>query len=172
LPEHRDYWIEGDIADERMYYYPFTGLLNPARQSHPWLLQGQEIRTNGPATIEHGNVGFLGYYAGPQIHIIDRNGLADPLLARLPVRDPQNWRIGHFRRHVPDGYTETRATGVNHIEQADLARYYEKLALVTQGEWLDWTRLVEIWNLNTGKYDALLQHYIRDYRESAFGQDL
>jgi arabinofuranosyltransferase len=143
-----------------MYYYPSTGLLNPARQPHPWQLQGQEINANGPPTIEHGNVGFLGYYAGPHIHIVDRNGLADPLLARLPVRDPQNWRIGHFRRQVPEGYTQTRATGVNSIQQPDLALYYEILVRVTQGDWQRWQRLGDIWKLNMGGYDYLLQRYV------------
>ena len=146
---------DGDIADERAYYTPYTGLWAD-RVLHPWAEQGLDLRAGGPAVVEHGNVGFLGYYAGPAVHIVDRNGLTDPLLARLPVRDPLDWRIGHFRRTVPDGYVETLRGGVNVIADANLAAYYEPLRLVTRGPLWDRARLAAIWRLNTGAYDALL----------------
>ncbi|HOU40721.1 MAG TPA: hypothetical protein PK829_05595 [Promineifilum sp.] len=146
---------DGDIADERAYYTPNTGLF-AARVPHPWAEQGLVLRAQGPAVVEHGNVGFLGYYAGPAVHIIDRNGLTDPLLARLPVRDPANWRIGHFRRAVPAGYAETLRGGVNVIADPHLAAYYEPLRLATRGPLWNRDRLAAIWRLNTGAYDALL----------------
>ncbi len=146
---------DGDIADERAYYTPNTGLFTD-RVPHPWAEQGLVLRAEGPAVVEHGNVGFLGYYAGPAVHIIDRNGLTDPLLARLPVRDPAGWRIGHFRRSVPAGYAETLRGGVNVIADANLAAYYEPLRLVTRGPLWDRARLSTVWRLNTGAYDALL----------------
>ena len=147
---------DGDIADERAYYFPHTGLLYPTRTPHPWAEQGLVLRGQGPAVIEHGNVGFLGYYAGPAVHIIDRNGLTDPLLARLPVRDPAGWRIGHFRRSVPAGYADTLSSGVNVIQDANLAAYYEPLRLVTRGPLWTRVRWVAIWRLNTGGYDHQL----------------
>ena len=146
---------DGDIADERAYYTPNTGLFAD-RVPHPWAEQGLILRAEGPAVVEHGNVGLLGYYAGPAVHIIDRNGLTDPLLARLPVRDPAGWRIGHFRRTVPAGYAETLRGGVNVIADANLAAYYEPLRLATRGPLWDRARLAAVWRLNTGAYDALL----------------
>ena len=113
-------------------------------------------RAAGPAVVEHGNVGFLGYYAGPAVHIIDRNGLTDPLLARLPVRDPADWRIGHFRRDVPAGYADTLRGGQNVIEDANLAAYFDVLARVPRGPLGSTERLREIWQLNRGAYAHLL----------------
>jgi arabinofuranosyltransferase len=156
-PEHEADIRDGDIADERMYYYPYTGLLNSNRQLHPWAEQGMDIRVNGPAVLEHGNIGFLGFYAGPLVHIVDRNGLADPLLARLPARDIQNWRIGHFRRNVPEGYTDGFWTGENHLVNPHLALYYEKLQRVVRGDLFNRQRWVEIWKLNTGQYNNWLK---------------
>ena len=146
---------DGDIADERAYYTPHTALFAD-RVPHPWAEQGATLRAAGPAVVEHGNVGFLGYYAGPNVHIIDRNGLTDPLLARLPVRDPADWRIGHFRRDVPAGYADTLRAGQNVIEDANLAAYFDVLARVTRGPLWDAGRLREIWWLNRGAYDHLL----------------
>lgn len=160
-PEHQENWRDGDIADERMYYYPYTGLLNPNRQIHPWAGQGMDIHTNGPVVLEHGNIGFLGFYAGPTIHIVDRNGLADPLLARLPARNIAEWRIGHFRRTVPAGYTDGFWTAENHIADPALAAYYDKLLLVIRGPLFTRQRWQEIWKFNTGQYDPLLQQYLK-----------
>ncbi len=141
---------DGDIADERAYYTPNTGLFAD-RVLHPWAEQGLVLRAAGPAVVEHGNVGFLGYYAGPAIHIIDRNGLTDPLLARLPVRDPADWRIGHFRRDVPAGYADTLRSGQNVIQDASLAALFERLQLVTRGPLWNAERLREIWRLNVAQ---------------------
>jgi arabinofuranosyltransferase len=164
---HAQFWLagrptgddarrDGDIADERAYYAPHTGLLTRDRVPHPWAVQGLVLGAQGPAVVEHGNVGFLGYFAGPAVHIVDRNGLTDPLLARLPVRDPAGWRIGHFRREVPPGYADTLRTGQNVIQDADLAAFYEPLGIVTRGPLWSQARLREIWRLNTGYYDHLL----------------
>jgi arabinofuranosyltransferase len=147
---------DGDIADERAYYYPHTGLLAANRVPHPWAEQGMVLRAQGPAVIEHGNVGFLGYYAGPAVHVVDRNGLTDPLLARLPVRDPADWRIGHFRREVPPGYVDTLRGGQNVVADSGLAAFYEPLSLVTRGPLWSRARLLAIYRLNTGAYDHLL----------------
>lgn len=157
-PHDTDNIRDGHIADERLYYYPYTGLLNPERQLHPWHEQGQFIHENGPLVLEHGNIGFLGFHAGPQVHIIDRNALADPLLARLPIQDPQNWRIGHFRRQVPAGYTESFFTGQNLIQPPELALYYDKLALLIRGDIWAKERWQEIWKFNTGHYAPQTWH--------------
>ncbi|MCK6585006.1 MAG: hypothetical protein L6Q49_18065, partial [Anaerolineales bacterium] len=60
-------------------------------------------------------IGKFGYTKGPNVYVIDREALADPLLARLPTHQ-KKWRIGHFGRDLPAGYLETLETGVNQIE--------------------------------------------------------
>jgi arabinofuranosyltransferase len=52
---------------------------------------------------------------------------------------------------------ETLATGTNQIRDPNVAAYYDKLSFVIKGPLWDWSRWVEIWNWNTGKYDDLLR---------------
>jgi arabinofuranosyltransferase len=129
----------------------------------------REMKEPPTPVAVRGNLGYLGYYAGPGIHILDIYALGDPLLARLPAvdRDPlllmlnerlahKNWRVGHFVRKVPLGYVETLITGENRIRDPRLAAYYERIALVTRGPLLDRRRLAGIWDLNFGLRDRPL----------------
>ena len=50
---------------------------------------------------------MFGYYAGPNVYVVDELALADALLARLPARRVDQWRIGHFQRTLPAGYLDT-----------------------------------------------------------------
>lgn len=152
------------IADERSFYFADSGLLslvrNSPRPSHPWALEGRELASRGHVVRAGSAVGFLGFFAGPDVHIVDEMALADALLARLPTSDPMNWRIGHFRRDIPEGYLESIRTGENRIVDPDLARVYEKIRLITTGELFDPERLRAIWELNTGQYASWVDHYV------------
>lgn len=165
-------WVKGrSITDERANYYQNAGLLVALRErgempSHDWAREGKQARSGGPQVVVKGSVGFFGYFAGPQVHVVDLLALGDPLLARLPVTDP-NWQIGHFGRRLPEGYLETLETGENHIGDAGLAAYYESLTTITRGELFGRERLREIWRLNTGAYDSLLESYAY-WRNDAF----
>lgn len=104
------------------------------------------------------SIGSFGYTKGPNFYILDNYALADPLLARLPMNH-KKWRIGHFYRDVPHGYLETLQTGLNQIEDANLALYYTELNDVIQGPLWSWERMGKIWKFNTGQYNYLLQFY-------------
>ncbi len=157
-------WLHGrTITDERANYYRNTGLLRAFQQSNPlpdhdWALAGRAARAAAPPVVEKGSVGFYGYFAGPDVYVVDLLGLGNPLLARLPPADPE-WRIGHFGRLMPDGYRETLETGANHIADPHLAMYYDRLALVIRGDLCDGERLRAIWQINTGAYDGDLDAY-------------
>lgn len=152
-------WFHG-VADERAYYFPNTGLvprLRPGFVEHEHVLAGRQARAiteqKGAAFQVFDSIGFYGYYAGPRLHIIDALALSDPFLARLPVptpRDPRSWRIGHFKRALPEGYRETIADGRNVIADPALARMYEDVRLVTTGGLFDGRRWGAIWRLNVG----------------------
>lgn len=115
---------------------------------------GRQLKREGGVHI-FGNIGMLGYFAGPEVHIIDYLALGDSLVARLPmIRGP--WVPGHFPRTVPDGYLETIRTGVNRIRHPGIAEYYEHLRPVISGDLWTWTRFEEIYRFNTGYYDYLL----------------
>ena len=87
---------------------------------------------------------------------MDIFALADPLLARLPVKNPYT-RIGHFERDLPKGYVETIESGRNKIANPHLAEFYEKMKLITTGDLFLPGRLKTIWEMNTGQYDYLIQ---------------
>lgn len=155
-------WLRSDqgVADEKRNYWQSTGLFrgspNLAMPDHGWVQDGLAAR--GEEVVATGSVGFFGYFAGPNVFVIDVLGLADPLLARLPPGDP-SWRIGHFGRYVPDGYPETAVSGINQIEDPNLARYYDNLLLVIRGPLWQPQRLRAIWHLNWGTYDQYLQRF-------------
>ncbi|MCK4413891.1 MAG: hypothetical protein KAY32_10120 [Candidatus Eisenbacteria sp.] len=156
------------IADEQAYYATegYT-LFKPKRvPGKPKIFgedQGRALRDQGASVVLEGAVGILGFHAGPNVHIVDNYGLADPLLARLPALtfDPSaavhkphdnNWRIGHFLRTIPQGYLQTLMSGRNNMRDERLGAYHEKLALVTGGPLWSGARLAEIWRFNTGAY--------------------
>ena len=91
---------EHGICDEGTYYYRGSGLLQALgepgtpRPKFEWVTEGNTLRTLSAArhektiVTEH-STGFKGYYAGPEVYILDNLALSDPLLARLPpVPDP------------------------------------------------------------------------------------
>jgi len=149
------------VMDERANYYRHTGLLRTGGvatsvdREMPWVKKGVEFRKKAPCVEAFPNVGVTGFFAGPDAHLVDRYGVCDPLVARLPII----WfgPVGHFIRRIPDGYLETLRSGRNVIADKDLAEYYDKLALITRGRLLDKDRLAAIWDMNTGKYDHLIK---------------
>jgi len=128
------------VADERAFYYRYTGLLRWTR-AIPLPHYGQEVRgraarAEGRAVRVESSVGLFGFFAGPEVHIVDPLGVGDALLARQPALP--GWRIGHFQRTIPEGYVPSIETGENKIYDSTMALQYERLKTVTQGPL--WTR--------------------------------
>jgi len=158
---------ENGISDEHGYYYPFCGLLTANRDrnmpTYAHVKDGEKARRRGPRTVVKEATGMFAFYAGPDVHIIDLFGLGDPLLARLPVKSPTDWRIGHFYRTLPVGYLSS-VTGNNFISDPSLAKYWNKIYTVTSGKLFTWKRFKEIFNFNTGRNDYLIDEYCaREY---------
>lgn len=123
------------VADERAFYYRYTGLLRWSRaRPLPWNAQverGLALKAE-PDIAREVNIGFMGYYAGPTVTIIDEYGLCDPFLARLPATNA-DWRTGHYYRPSPPGYVESVRTGTNMLVDPDQAILYERIRTVTRG---------------------------------------
>lgn len=162
------------ICDERGFYYAFTGLLNqqPPRkyEKHPDALRGKLAKEIQQKVNINGAVGLLGYFAGPNVFVLDYHGLGDPVLSRLPVvledkefvnwytqlkkKAPQfNWRIGHFRRNIPAGYLPTLLTGDNHFRDSTLAQGWALLQPILTQPLMDasrWKAFTTLWMKHAG----------------------
>jgi arabinofuranosyltransferase len=151
-----DHWI----VDERQIFFRGSGLLRKRKggsdPAHRWVRQGKKLRESPPqkAVAQYGAVGMRGFYAGPDVHLIDPFGLGDPLLARMPAIHSENWRIAHFQRVVPAGYLQGVRSGENTLVDPGLARYYDKLLVITRGPLFSSERWKAIWGIHVGSYDA------------------
>jgi arabinofuranosyltransferase len=165
------------IADERSWYFGDAGLINADK--HPEMpntlgrTTGLDARTlaekeNDLQLVIRKNTGVFGFFAGPDVYVIDYLALSDPLLARLPAIRDTNWRIGHFRRVVPQGYLTSIYTKSGAFEDERLSAYYEKLLLVTSGRLFSKERFQAIWGLNTGQYDFLIDYDRYRYPDMVF----
>ena len=149
------------IVSERFYYFNANGWISyiKFKGRHELAVKGMEARQAKISPVDMNTTGMFGYYAGPDIYIIDTHALSDPLRAHLPVDSPS--RIGHYERVMPAGYLETIQSDFkeNLIEHPDLRRYYNGLSLIIHGDLLDPTRIREIVRFNTGYYDTLVDSY-------------
>jgi arabinofuranosyltransferase len=157
------------ITDERRYYYPQSGLLTVRRgvamPDHKWLYMGFDLATRRVPVFWTDAAGFIGYAAGPHVYLMDRYGLGDPLIARLPADAP--WRIGHFARTAPEGYLESRESGHNIVRNPAVSEYLHHLQVITEGPIWSSERWRAIVGMQTGRYDRLIESYGRVDRSLA-----
>lgn len=148
----------GGIVDERVFYLRAHSLVYASMVSFAnpdWDVRRPPGDTRVLNTC--GLMGEGGLDFGPNYYLLDECALADPLLARLPAIFKEEWRPGHFKRFVPEGYRESVATGSNQVKDARLHEFYDQLSRITRSRRL-WTRdrLWAIWKMNTAGYDRLV----------------
>ncbi len=162
-PEHQKLVVDNHkIADEQLFYFQSTGLLNLKKDKKPPYTinfvnrnlrsTGEQMKNSDKRVFIKNIVGMAGYYAGPRVHIIDQFALGDPLLSKLPAIYNPTWRIGHFLRAVPDGYEASVRTGMNRITDPVIARYYDTIRSVTRAPLVNGRRLKAVFMENIGKY--------------------
>ena len=140
------------IVDERAFYFQEQSLLLANRQSFPppeWPSGAtQPVPTSVDMTC--GGLGEKGLQ-GPLTHLLDECALADPLLARLPAAYGPDWRIGHFKRMIPNGYQESLELETDVLTDSGLRPLYDDIRLITRApKLLSRARLAAIWRVNTG----------------------
>ena len=160
-PKQRSAMVNNSkISNERRYYNWSNSLwqIDPKTDipDHTYALARLQARENGAAVVRRITIGMFGYYAGPQVVVLDELALGDPLLARLPAERVTNWRIGHFQRTIPNGYLETLYSSQNRLADSRLAKFYDQLSLITRGDLFLPQRLIAIWKMNTGQYNSLI----------------
>ncbi len=175
-PPLRSQEVFNTTGHSRLNYSPYTrllrnGYLNTEMDlSQEWAAAAIAAREEDPKqVIEFPSIGFFGYFAGPQVHVVDRVGLGDALIARLPpYHRGMDWWPGHLYRIVPKGYTETIKSGYanNEIKDKNLAEYFDHMNVITRGDTFSRARLSEIWRMNTGAYDHLIDFDAYRYPKS------
>jgi hypothetical protein len=131
---------QAGIVDPRLQDYQATGLLRVRRNQwypdHPESVRGLQAGQAHQAVASSPRPGFFGYAAGRAVHVLDRAGLGDPLLARLPPSLPvaPGHSVMELRaRTLPDGYIDSLATDRNAIADPAVAAFYERVRFVTRG---------------------------------------
>jgi arabinofuranosyltransferase len=143
------------VDDERGYRHGDTALLRLNRFQQlanlgGWVADGVKANRDHTRVIVYRNIGYFGFFAGPDVHVIDPYGIGDPLMARLPFTESMGrWIAGHYLRVVPEGYPEA-AVGIGEIKDPATEEYWRKLELVTRGPLFDLTRLRQIARFNLG----------------------
>jgi arabinofuranosyltransferase len=147
------------VGDERHFYYQGCGLRQYERGKvmprHEWFRYVGRLFKNSPGIQRIGADGMIGLGAGPGNYLIDVFAITDPLLARLPMAGTF-FRIGHFRRNIPDGYIATIKTGEDQFLDQNLGAYYQHLSRVISGPLFSKERWRSIWLLNTGQLSNLI----------------
>ncbi len=157
------------IADERAGYFRYTSLFNNTLSylktgelviRDAWNEAGiKEIRDWKDCGGILPMVPGITMYYNSDLYLNDQYALGDPFLSKLPAVREENWRIGHMWREIPDGYAESITERKNLVEDESLHEYLDVIRLITRGDLLDPNRIRAIIDLNTGKYDQLIEDY-------------
>jgi len=107
------FYNKGGISDERFAYYRNNKLedfkdLFEEGLIFMWKTMGQDYkglseRSGVRLKIAYKNIGFLGFYAGEKVYVIDKLGLTDPIVSRVKIRERR--RPGH-EKMAPFAYLE------------------------------------------------------------------
>ncbi|MEI1278003.1 hypothetical protein V6Z05_06730 [Leptospira venezuelensis] len=155
-------WVleRGEIADEKLWYYPGTGLA--------WYNKKDSLLSNlankkpfFPPTDQKifikFSTGVIGYFL-PDQYIIDIVALGDPLLSRIQGKG----RVGHKIRRLPSGYFESIESGENKIQDPKLKEYYDSLNLLIRGEVFDIRRWDLFWKFQFGSLRKYKEPFLID----------
>lgn len=150
--------ISNQILSEREFYYPVTGLLNVLANGKSiidksgYAKDAERVKKDTAQQRKIGissAIGMFGFYAGPEVYIMDQVSIADAFTSRIPAA--KIWRIGHFARQWPEGYEKTKRSGVNLIEDKKLSEFYDKISIITTGKLFSKERLKAILKVNFRK---------------------
>ncbi|MCR5107727.1 MAG: hypothetical protein K6B28_06150 [Lachnospiraceae bacterium] len=158
-----------NIADERAGYFKYTSLFNNAVSyvktgemciRDAWNEEGiDDYRSKGITSGLLRSIPGISVYYNADMYLSDLYALGDPFLSKLPAVREDNWRIGHMWREEPEGYGESIIYGGNRLENESLKQYYDVILLITRGDLFDKDRIKAVIDINTGKYDHLIEEY-------------
>jgi arabinofuranosyltransferase len=162
------------VIDTRQYVlHEGAALLNyragRSMPAHAAYAAGKALRRAPDRVVEGGPgsgfqlmVGYSGFAAGPDKHIIDVLGLTDPLIARLPLAVGAAWGPGHFLRSMPAGYKTSIEQRRNVVADPDLRAYNDALWAITRDPLFSARRLGILLKFAAGSYE----HHLRAYAKA------
>lgn len=107
--------------------------------------------------------GMNGVCMGSKHTLIDGYALTEPLLARLPVKFSKNgFFVAHIWHDFPIGLILSYQKNQNLLADKALAKYYDKVLMITRGDLFTWQRWKYIWQLNTTE-----RKYKKEYLKEA-----
>lgn len=166
----------GGISDERGIWGAGASLLSVGTENPPpwgnYVDAGRKdaASTNKVVTVSE-TIGYYGFFAGPQQHIIDVVGLAEPLLARLRADySPEYFWVGHIARALPQGYYESCDKQTNLISDPAVREYCDELCVITRGELFTRERWKLILQFNLGSKTRYRQPYATERWPSGRGR--
>lgn len=168
------------VSDEKEWYYKYTGLF-PYVQTQKYsggsidlfvttdvsfyyylenIKQGYKGNVQSPFILS----GITNYYIQEEgvYYGTDAYGNMDPLLSHLHAVDENNWRTGYMKRWIPEGYEESVNTGTNLIKDPFLHEFYDHVLTIVSGDICSVNRLRTIVGMNTGKYNYLIEEYLKN----------
>lgn len=146
------------IADERGFYYQKHGLLS--LHSGALLQPDWSIREQQQVFLRC-DLGYFGLVKHPNAFIIDTCALTEPFLARLPAKNDQDWRIGHFTRQIPTNYVKSVAQNRNLMVDETAGKYWEAIRTITHAPVFNIERLKTMLKFNFGQIEAPSAHKYR-----------
>ncbi|MES2388668.1 MAG: hypothetical protein V4543_11760 [Bacteroidota bacterium] len=156
------------IADERAAWFPVSGLFpwynGGDRNANPAsLATGRQLQLGKPLP-ENIAIGFIGFGAGPDVHLLDPYGLGDPFISKLPFNWTFGYRPGHYLRFFPPEYRVSLLSGRNLFTEKHIADLYNDVMLASRASLFASGRMAAIWRLNTGAYKPLAQHWVPEIK--------
>ena len=141
------------IRDQRGIFYWAYGLFSSQRINWPTI---SAQSANGPKVYK-ATCGILGGLSikDTTVHHIDACGLTDPLIARLPAVQNENWRIGHHFRKLPQNYGELKLNQVNELSDSSLTKFAKDTIMLSTGDIFSKKRMLAIWRVNSKHYSKL-----------------
>jgi len=121
-----------------------------------FIKEGQRWRNNKAYFYVTGTIGRFGYYAGQSVYILDPFALPDAFLSRtISGQKAGDWKTGHIPRVFPKGYLMTKFTGRNYIYDKDLSDLYDKLDILTKGDFFSLQRINILFELNLKRFPVV-----------------
>ena len=102
-----------------------------------------------------GELGYEGFTGCRERMLVDRCALSDPLLARMPMIDPERWRVGHYFRRVPRGYRQSLEQDENLLVDPAQRELYDDIRSATRDPLFSPGRFGAIWRLSTRPWEPL-----------------